>query len=329
MRNQVEIDIIKSLKSEGKTFKEISDIMKISRNCVMHLYYYERKILKKKRGPKFQLSSFEKLRIKRQVALYKGAKEKVNASKIKKSCHLRLSNRSIQRHFKSEGYRFRKAKSQIILSKKHKEERVRIITDWITSNHQWHLTVFTDEKRFTLDGTDDWRTYALAGESVVRSKRQCKGGGVMVWMMALPNYLLSFHTIQGNFRSEDYIKLLKEKVLPIIMLNFGKDFFLQQDNAPVHQSKEVKMFLKKSNIRTVLWPARSPDINIVEDVWKLISDIVYDGPQFRNKEDLVSAIQKAICHINSQERQKLESLYGSIRSRLCKVLSRSGNLCNK
>ena len=72
---------------------------------------------------------------------------------------------------------------------------------------------------------------------IVSSKRQCKGGGVMVWI--LPNYLLSFYIIQGKFRSEDYIKLFKEKVLQIIMLNFG------EDNAPVHQSKEVKQFLKK------------------------------------------------------------------------------------
>lgn len=329
MRSQAEINIINALKSEGKSFKEISDILKISRNSVMHLYYYDRKILKKKRGPKFKLSSFEKLRIKRKVAQYKEAHEKVNASKIKKSCYLRISARSIQRYFKSEGYKYCRAKSQIILSKKHKEARLEIITNWITSNHQWDVTVFTDEKRFTLDGTDDWRTYTLRTEQIVRCKRQCKGGGVMVWMMVLPNYLLSFHTIEGKFRSEDYIKLLKEKVLPIIMLNLGKDFFLQQDNAPVHQSKEVKLFLKESNIRTVLWPARSPDINIAEDVWKLISDIVYDGPQFRNKEDLVTAIQNAICHINRQERQKLRSLYASIRSRLCKVLKTGGNLYNK
>lgn len=329
MRSQAEINIINTLKLEGKTFKEISDIMKISRNSVMHLYYYDRKVLKKKRGPKFKLTSFEKLRIKRQVTQYKKAHEKVNASKIKKSCDLHISTRSIQRHFKSEGYRYCRAKSQIILLKKHKEARLEIITNWITSNHQWDMTVFTDEKRFTLDGTDDWRTYTLPSELVVRCKRQCKGGGVMVWMMVLPNYLLSFHIIKGKFRSEDYIKLLKENVLPIIMLNLGKDFFLQQDNAPVHQSKEVKLFLKESNIRTILWPARSPDINIAEDVWKMISDIVYDGPQFRNKEDLISAIQNAIYHINSQERKRLESLYGSIRSRLCKVMKTSGNLYNK
>ena len=47
MRNEAEIEIIKKLKYEGKTFKEIADIMKISRNVLMHSYYYDRQISKK------------------------------------------------------------------------------------------------------------------------------------------------------------------------------------------------------------------------------------------------------------------------------------------
>ena len=224
MRSEAEIKIIKDLKADGKTFQEIADILNLSRSSVTHLYYYDRKILKAKRGPKKKIRSFEKLRIKRQVAQYKKSKEKVNATKIKRSCYLQMSTRSIQRHFKSEGYRYTRAKSEIILTRKHKENRLEKITNWIKSSHPWKRTVFTDEKRFSLDGPDDWRTYVSHCKHVVQCKRQCKGGGVMVWMMVLPNYLLSFHTTEGNFRSADYVKLLKDKVLPIIMLNFEKIF---------------------------------------------------------------------------------------------------------
>lgn len=328
MRSKEQREIILNLKSQGKTFNEISIIMGISRNSVLNMYYYERKLIKKKRGPHFKLSSYHKLRIKRQLALFKKNEEKINSSKIKKSCYLEISTRSIQRHLKREGYEYIRAKSKIILSKKHKQLRLEIITNWITNQHQWDRTVFSDEKRFSLDGPDDWKTYAQRCEHVVRCKRQCKGGGVMVWLMVLPNNLLSFSIINGTFRSSDYVKHLKEKVLPIIMLNFGKNFIFQQDNASVHRSKQVLSFLKASNVNTILWPAKSPDINITEDVWKMISSVVYDGPPFTNKQNLVNTITNAINQINSEQRETIKSLYTSILSRLCKILKTSRNLYN-
>ena len=176
--------------------------------------------------------------------------------------------------------------------------------------------------------SDDWRTYTASSENVLRCKRQCISGIITMWMMVLPTCLLSFFIIKGTFRSSDYIKLLKENILPIVMLNLRIDFFFKQDKSSVHQTRQVQSFLKASNVSTVLWPDKSPDINITEDAWKMIPDIVYDGPPFRNKENLVSSNTNAINHINSEQREKIKSLYTSITSRLCKVLKTSGNLYN-
>ena len=43
--------------------------------------------------------------------------------------------------------------------------------------------VFSDEKRFNLDGPDGFSTYwhDLRKEEVVLSRRQNGGGGIMVW----------------------------------------------------------------------------------------------------------------------------------------------------
>ena len=216
-----------------------------------------------------------------------------------------------------------------MLSKKHKECRLKLITRWMTENHPWEKTIFSDEKRFSLDGPDDWRTYAMKNEEINRQQRQCGGGSIMIWLMTLPNGLLSYKVIAGKFNSDSYIDMMKMSVVPIMKLNFGNDFWLQEDNASVHKSAKVKHFMLQSSIKILEWPAKSPDLNITEDIWKLISEQVYDGPQFLNINQLKTKLKNVIDDINQHQREKVFDLYKSIRSRLCKVLIKRGALYNK
>ena len=71
----------------------------------------------------------------------------------------------------------------------------------------------------------------------------------MVWMMALPNGLLSYKIIKGKFNSEEYIEMLRTSTVPILKLNFGTDFWLQEDNSPVHKFGKVKEFMRSSEIK--------------------------------------------------------------------------------
>ena len=109
------------------------------------------------------------------------------------------------------------------------------------------------------------------------------------------------------FASIKFIKL-------IIKLNYGDNWFLQEDNAPVHQSRKVQYFVMNSGISALEWPAKSPNLNIVKDCWKTISDLIYDGKQFINKEDLLQKITNVIFHLNQYQRQKVLNLCSAIRS---------------
>ena len=82
-------------------------------------------------------------------------------------------------------------------------------------DHQWKKPIFSNEKRFSLDGLDNWMTYLAINKEIIRQMRKFKGGGVTVWLMVMSNSLLSHKLIEGKFYSLDYLYLLRTYVVPI------------------------------------------------------------------------------------------------------------------
>ena len=46
------------------------------------------------------------------------------------------------------------------------------------------------------------------------------------------------------------------------------------DNAPCHTAKRVKQYLTEENIKVMNWPAHSPDLNPIENLWHIIGEQV-------------------------------------------------------
>ena len=114
--------------------------------------------------------------------------------------------------------------------------------------------------------------------------------------------------------------------MPFIDSFESADLILQQDNASIHVSKETQAWLKKEKLKTMSWPAKSPDLNIIENVWSVLSTLVYDGPQFSDKQQLWEKIQRSAEIINVDKQDYLESLRLSMPRRLLTVIERKGDM---
>jgi len=116
----------------------------------------------------------------------------------------------------------------------------------------------------------------------------------MCWLMCMTNGLLVFRFVTGTLNSDKYIQLLSEIVVTISRINYGTNFYFQEDNFRVYKSKKVKKFMADFGIQVIKWPSRGPDLNI----WKMISSQVYNGPQFDNHQQLMNKVVTTINDIN-------------------------------
>ena len=178
----------------------------------------------------------------------------------------------------------------------------------------WKKVVFTDEKKFNLDGPDGYKYYFhdLRKKARFLSRRQCGGGSIMLWGSISYNGALSLVKISDHQNAIKYVQLLDQE-LGVMNDKLGDgSWIFQQDNAHIHTAKIAKEWFTNKNVTVLQWPAKSPDLNIIENVWGHLSRVLYE---------LESAIFR---HWATIPKTYIKKLYDSIPSRIFEVINKPG-----
>lgn len=80
-----------------------------------------------------------------------------------------------------------------------------------------------------------------------------------------------------------------------------------QDNAPIHKASCTKRWLEEFGIKLLPWPALSPDLNPIEDLWSILERKVYGQgkPQIQNVHELKNRIESAWTDIPNETLNRL------------------------
>ena len=148
-------NLVKYHCNRGKSYTDIADLLNISRNSVISIIHYKLKVNKKKSGPKNKISDKTRLKIKRFVESSNSEGKIVNCNIVKNELCFEVPRRTINNFFLRSEFKFLKVRQKIGLTKVHKIKRLEIVSQWVERNISWESVIFTDEKRFTLDGPDN------------------------------------------------------------------------------------------------------------------------------------------------------------------------------
>ena len=100
-----------------------------------------------------------------------------------------------------------------------------------------------------------------------------------------------------------------------------QELVFQQDNAPVHKSEVVRNFLAQEQWEVLDWPAYSPDLNPIENIWAIFKKNLRG--QIVTWENLEEKVMEVWNNINPDV---VRNLYSSYENRLVKVIKNHGSL---
>lgn len=172
----------------------------------------------------------------------------------------------------------RVAAHEIKLTEEQKRNRIihcRAMLD-VFREENFHKIIFTDEKPFDSDKHVFKKVYRPKGkrfeqEYIVKDARSGHlSANYWGWIScAGPGEIVPTGT---HFDSYAYIDLLDEIALPSIVAQFGdiQNIYFMHDNSPIHTAGRVREYLASRNVQMLNHPARSPDLNLIEDIWALM-----------------------------------------------------------
>ncbi len=123
----------------------------------------------------------------------------------------------------------------------------------------------------------------------------------MIWaaMSSAGIGLLCF--LKSTVSTAIYQEIFEYFMLPSAdKLNGDADFIFQQDLAPAHTAKGTKSWFNDHGVTVLDWPANSPDLNPIENLWGIVKRKIRDTRP-NNADDLKAAIKATWASITPEQ----------------------------
>lgn len=265
----------------------------------------------------------EDTRISRELKKY----PEKSAVSIVKALNLKVSARTVQRRACEAGLKSYRAAKKPFISNKNRKARLKFAADHLDwSVQKWKTVLFSDESKFNLINSDGMKRVRRP-KNMRLNPRYCRGtvkhggGSIMVWGCFSGHGIGPLHRINGIMDRFMYKDILENVMLPYAEWNMPLSWSFQHDNDPKHTSKHVLNWINSAKINVLKWPAQSPDLNPIENLWEIVDKRINREGISGDKEKLFEAVKDAW---NSIPNNIIENLITSMPNRCKAVLKNKG-----
>ena len=241
----------------------------------------------------------------------------------------KLSRRTLYRTLKRLGYVRRSIRKSVVIRSKNLVARKK----WARSRKNWTIEswkrfIFSDECSVVI-GKDNrmysWRRIDEKDSPHLVCPPRNRKFSVMVWGAITFSGERTLNWVKGNIDSQKYIEVLQESLLPLIEHNFSDgEYTFMQDNAPVHTSRLTRDWLDSKGIHPTIWSPQSPDLNIIENVWRDVKvKLAKVEAPITSASDLHATVERCFYDVTSQ---LIKDLYISLPRRLKSCIKMKGHI---
>jgi transposase len=243
---------------------------------------------------------------------------------------VKVCKQTVKNYLNREGVKCYIKQKKPFLSDVHKEKRLKFSDDFMDFSYfEWATVIWSDEKKFSLFNTNHKEYYwknprDRPEEHHIKKTKKFGGGYIMTWGCITSKGVGELIKIEGIMDSNKYIDVLSNGLIPTMekfSLNYQDTLFMQ-DNDPKHTSKTTKEWLRRNKISVLDWPAQSPDLNPIENLWNQIEqNIRRREKQPTTTNELWEVVKEEWSKITIE---KIRSLYMSMINRVNQVKEAKG-----
>jgi hypothetical protein len=196
-------------------------------------------------------------------------------------------------------------------------------THHLTAQIDWGKAMFVgetsvwlcNEHRWLWPKRDDDREDARYQKTKIRKKEMMSAGIAKRWRMPIV-------TVEGAI--DAFIDcdncIDATRLIPGMIAACGNDWFLVQDGATCHTSKETMAYFCEYTTVLPNWPSGSPDLNPIENLWSIVKRRVKE-----QRPDFLGQVIALVFQVwESLEQSLIDSLFDSMPSSLRAIVSPMG-----